>query len=120
RERCDRLAARETRNPLVPHGRACTAEDRVAAEALERERRLRLGAAVRKPLTQLAELDRGAGEDELEQAVLAEGADERAVEAGRLAFGGDGCEDLVAEAVCAVEDVSHRERRRPSARPAPG
>ncbi len=58
RERCDGLAAREARNPLVPHGRACTAEDRVAAEALERERRLRLRAAVREPLTQLAELDR--------------------------------------------------------------
>jgi hypothetical protein len=51
---------------------------------------------VREPLTQLAELDRGAGEDELEQSVLSQGPDEWAVETARLASDGDRCEDLVA------------------------
>src|ERR1043165_1523011 len=74
RERGDGLAAGEARVPLLAHLRAAAAEDRIAAEPLERERRLGLGAAVGEALAQLAELDRRAGEDELEQAVLAERA----------------------------------------------
>ena len=89
REGGDGLAAREPRDPLLAQRRLPAAEDRVAAEALQRERRLGLGAAVRETLAELAELDRGAGEDQLEQAVLAEGPHERAVQPSRLSLRGD-------------------------------
>jgi hypothetical protein len=59
------LAARQARDPLVSQRRPAAAEDRIAAEPLEGERRLGLGAAVRETLAELAQLDRGACEDEL-------------------------------------------------------
>ena len=117
REGGDGLAAREPRDPLVAQRRLPAAEDRVAAEALQRERRLGLGAAVREALAELAELDRGARRRRSSSRPCSPSART----SGRFSrpgspLRGDRREDLVAEAARAVEDVSHRGRRRPSAR----
>ena len=86
RERRDGVAGGEPGDPVVAQLRLCGPQDRVSAEALERERRLRLGAAVRQPLAQLAELLGRTVEDELQEPFVAQRLDERPVQPAGLAL----------------------------------
>ena len=93
-------------------------QNRVSAEALKRERRLRLGAAVRESLAQLAELPGRPGEDELEEPFVGQRLYERPVQPAGLALLRDCREALVAEPARLLEEVSHPAAPpRPSARP---
>src|SRR4029453_5860274 len=107
RDRGDRRAGGEPRDPVVADLRSRRAEDRVAAEPLQREGGLGLRTAVGQAFPQLAQLRGRASEHPREQAVFAERADEWPIHPPFFAGSGDRRQSLVAEAPCSLEELTH-------------